>query len=370
MGDAASKQRMTEAEYLAFERASEEKHEFADGEIVATSGGTLEHSAVAANLLRDLGVALVGRPCRPLTSDMRIRTRSGRSFYPDGSVVCGRPTFHDDARDLLTNPTVVIEVLSDSSEAYDRGEKFDHYETIPELREYVLASQKAPRIEVFTRQGDDAWVRRVYGPGQRAVLAAIAGAVTLPSAKAMRAAVPLRRAFSSAVRTAQGSMSAARTCRAPACAAAIARIPEPVPRSRTRRKPARLRRAASSEIAARQPRVVAWVPLPNAGPAARRIVHAPGGGIVTSAGSTTKKRPGRCGGKWRRFSASQSTGGNGSIVMSGTSMPARPATSVSAMATSESGGSRWDSAVTRQARDASGVFSLTPASSNEEIEKA
>ena len=173
MGDEPPPRRVTEAEYLAFDRASEQRHEFADGEMVAMSGGTLEHSAVAANVIAELGVALRGRPCRPLTSDMRIRTRSGRHFYPDGSVVCGSPVLYDDTRDVLMNPTVVVEVLSDSSEAYDRGDKFAHYETIPELREYVLASQKAPRIEVFTRQGDDAWVRRVYGPGQRAVLAAI-----------------------------------------------------------------------------------------------------------------------------------------------------------------------------------------------------
>ncbi len=173
MGVAAPSRRMTPAEYLAFERTSEQKHEYADGEIFAMSGGTLEHASVAANILRELGVALRGRPCRPLTSDMRVRTRTGRYFYPDGSIVCGTPTFADDARDALLDPVLVLEVLSDSSEAYDRGDKFAHYETIPALRDYVLASQKAPRIEVFSRQADDSWVRRVYGPGQRAVLASV-----------------------------------------------------------------------------------------------------------------------------------------------------------------------------------------------------
>lgn len=179
MSNAARVQRMTPAEYLAFERASEEKHEYAAGELFAMSGGTMEHAAVAANVLRDLGVLLRGRPCQPLTSDMRIRSPTGRYFYADGSVVCGTPTFEDDTRDALLDPTVILEVLSDSSEAYDRGDKFAHYETIPSLRDYVLASQKVPRIEVFSRQADDSWVRRVYGPGQRAALASLACEISI-----------------------------------------------------------------------------------------------------------------------------------------------------------------------------------------------
>jgi Uma2 family endonuclease len=164
---------MSPVEYLAFERASDQKHEYADGEVFAMSGGTFEHSAVATGLLAALATALAGRPCTPLTSDMRVKSASGRYFYPDACVICGTPQFEDEGRDTLLNPTAIFEVLSDSSEAYDRGDKFAHYETIASARDYVLASQKGPRIEVFTRQADQSWVRRVYGPGQRAALSSL-----------------------------------------------------------------------------------------------------------------------------------------------------------------------------------------------------
>jgi Uma2 family endonuclease len=105
---------------------------------------------------------------------MRIHIPStGRYVYPDASVVCGRPEFQDEARDTLLNPTVVVEVLSDSTEAYDRGEKFVQYQSMPSLTHYVLASQRAPRIEVFTRQPDGGWLLRIYGPGQAARLDAL-----------------------------------------------------------------------------------------------------------------------------------------------------------------------------------------------------
>jgi Uma2 family endonuclease len=106
--------------------------------------------------------------------DMRLRIpATGRYVYPDGSVVCGKPEFEDEKRDTLLNPTVVIEVLSDSSEADDRGDKFAQYQTVPSIRAYVLASQKATRIEVFTRQADGSWVLRIYGAGERASLSAV-----------------------------------------------------------------------------------------------------------------------------------------------------------------------------------------------------
>lgn len=173
MGEAASRKRMSPAEYLAFERTSAQKHEYAGGEVFAMAGGTFSHSRVQGNFVARLTVALEGRDCATLTSDMRVKTVSGRYFYPDASVFCGPPRFEDDVRDTLLNPTLVVEVLSDGSEAYDRGDKFDHYETIHSLREYVLASQKAPRVEVFTRQDDGSWIRRVYHAGQRVPLASV-----------------------------------------------------------------------------------------------------------------------------------------------------------------------------------------------------
>lgn len=178
MGYAALRTGMTEEEYLAFERAAEEKHEYADGEIFAMSGGTMEHSAVAANIIGELGSALFGRGGRVLTSDMRIKVpETGRYVYPDGSIVCGRPEFTDATRDTLLNPRLIIEVLSDSSEAYDRGDKFAGYRSIPSFDEYMIASQKEPRIELFTRQSDGSWSLRIHGPGDRVTLSSAGVAI-------------------------------------------------------------------------------------------------------------------------------------------------------------------------------------------------
>jgi Uma2 family endonuclease len=173
MGLPAERTRMSPQEYLAFERASDVKHEYADGDVFDMSGGTMAHSHVATNFCAELRSGLAGRPCRVLNSDMRIKTPTGRYVYPDGSVVCSRPEHEDERRDVLLNPVVVIEVLSDSSEAYDRGDKFEQYRTLTSLKEYVLASQKTARIEVFTRQSDGSWNLRVYGPGDTARLASL-----------------------------------------------------------------------------------------------------------------------------------------------------------------------------------------------------
>jgi Uma2 family endonuclease len=115
MAQAALRTGLSEQDYLELERASPLRHEYADGEIFAMSGGTLEHSAVAANIIRELGNALLGR-CRVLTSDMRVKIAArGRYVYPDASVVCGSPAFEDERRDTLLNPRVIVEVLSDST---------------------------------------------------------------------------------------------------------------------------------------------------------------------------------------------------------------------------------------------------------------
>lgn len=169
---------MSEAEYLAFERASPGKHEYVDGEVVAMSGGTGEHAAIAANLIRELGNMVFGRGCRVHTSDMRIKIPEvPRYVYPDASVVCTRPEYTDDTRDTLTNPQVVVEVLSASTEAYDRGEKFASYQTLTSLTCYVLASQTKARLEVFTRRDDGGWLLRSYGPGEHAELAPLGGSI-------------------------------------------------------------------------------------------------------------------------------------------------------------------------------------------------
>jgi Uma2 family endonuclease len=174
MGGAAPRTKVSEQEYLAFERAAEERHEYADGEIFARSSGTWEHSLIASNVIGELWSSLIERRCTVHGADMRIHIPStGRYTYADVLVVCGRPVFTDEARDTLTNPIVIVEVLSDSTEKYDRGDKFEHYQTIASLRDYVLVSQKKARVEHFRKQDDGTWVLRAIGPGDRVVLESI-----------------------------------------------------------------------------------------------------------------------------------------------------------------------------------------------------
>lgn len=139
-------------EYLAAESASDIRHEFLDGKVFAMAGGTPEHAALAASVIRLLGNALLGRPCRVFTSDVRVRIpATGLSTYPDGSVVCGQLETDADDANAIVNPIVLVEVLSDTTEAYDRGAKAAHYRRIPSLQEYVLVSQSEPLIEVHRR---------------------------------------------------------------------------------------------------------------------------------------------------------------------------------------------------------------------------
>ncbi len=174
MGRPALQNRLTPAEYLAFERCSPEKHEYANGELFAMSGGTREHSLLQSNILRELGNALLDRPCEVHTSDMRVKiAASGRYVYPDASVVCGEPRFEDDHVDTLVNPSVVVEVLSESSEAYDRGDKFAQYQRVASISDYVLISQTEARVEHFRRQSDGRWLLTVLGPGGALVLESI-----------------------------------------------------------------------------------------------------------------------------------------------------------------------------------------------------
>jgi len=147
-------------EYLALDREAEERSEYLDGEMFAMSGGSREHALVAANLVGELRGQLRHRPCEVYGSDLRVRVEaSGLYTYPDLSVVCGEPIFGADGRrDILCNPTVLVEVLSPSSEAYDRGKKFEHYRTIPSFREYLLVSQESPLVDRFLRQESGIWL--------------------------------------------------------------------------------------------------------------------------------------------------------------------------------------------------------------------
>jgi len=158
---AISKQYMTEAEYLALERDSEIKHEYYHGEIFAMSGASRKHNLITANTIGIFHNQLRKNPCELYASDMRIRVSStGLYTYPDISVACGEVEIISDELDTLLNPTLIVEVLSPSTESYDRGTKFQHYRTLDSLQEYVLISQDSARIESFTRQPGGTWVLR------------------------------------------------------------------------------------------------------------------------------------------------------------------------------------------------------------------
>ncbi len=154
--------RVTEAEYLALERAAVDgKSEFFDGEMFAMSGGTRWHSKIGTNVSAEFRDKLRKHRCQPFNSELRVKVdETGLYTYPDLSVVCGEPTFVDDTMDTLTNPTLIVEILSDSTEGYDRGRKFEHYRQIPSLQEYLLVSQYEPHIEQFIRQPNNEWILR------------------------------------------------------------------------------------------------------------------------------------------------------------------------------------------------------------------
>jgi len=153
--------RLTEVEYLDLERSLESKNEFFDGEVLAMSGGTPLHSQIAANLIQVIGRRLSKGKCVVYTSDLRLKVEATRLLtYPDLSVVCGPLQFAAGTDDTVVNPTVIVEVLSDATEAYDRGKKFENYRQMPSLREYLLVSQKEPRIEQFVRQENEQWLLR------------------------------------------------------------------------------------------------------------------------------------------------------------------------------------------------------------------
>jgi Uma2 family endonuclease len=161
---------MTFEEYLAFEEASDEKHEWINGYIFAMAGGTPRHAQLSANAIGLLRGILGPSGCSVFSSDLRVTIReTTRRTYPDVTVICG-PLEQDPAdRNAITNPTLIVEVLSDSTEASDRGEKWRHYRTLPSLQSYVLINTREPLVEVFTRSGTS-WSLRDAGPGDFAAL--------------------------------------------------------------------------------------------------------------------------------------------------------------------------------------------------------
>jgi Uma2 family endonuclease len=172
MVDTARK-RATYAEYIAIANDSEVKYEYVSGEIVAMSGGTIAHGRLIGRAMAMLDRALEGKPCVALPSDLRVRIRAAdRATYPDIHVVCGDIERDADDDHAVVNPTLIVEVLSDSTEDSDRTEKFAAYRRLKSLREYVLISQRERRVEVYRRDGRR-WHLDEYGAGERPALESV-----------------------------------------------------------------------------------------------------------------------------------------------------------------------------------------------------
>jgi Uma2 family endonuclease len=168
---ALKQHRYTLAEYLELDRASEERLEYWDGEIFSMSGVSDEHDQIESNLHFYLRTRLAGRNCRVFLANMRLKVPSMPPYrYGDTSALCGKPRFEKiGGVDVLVNPGLIIEVLSRSTEAYDRGDKFTHYKSIPTLREYLLVAQHRPHVTQFIKQPDDSWLQHEFNDLQDVV---------------------------------------------------------------------------------------------------------------------------------------------------------------------------------------------------------
>jgi len=171
------KPRYTPAEYLALERRATTRSQYLDGEIFAMGGTSRRHNLVCLSIGAKLWDQLLERPCEVYTNDMRVRiVATGLYTYPDVVVVCGEPEFEDEELDTLLNPTVLVEVLSESTADYDRGAKFEHYRAIPSLREVLFVAQDEPHLLHYLRRPDGSWLlTESRGP---------TGVVELPSIEA------------------------------------------------------------------------------------------------------------------------------------------------------------------------------------------
>lgn len=150
---------ITPEEYLAFERKAENKNEYVNGEIFAMTGASRKHNLIVANISGELRQQLKGKPCEVYPGEMRVKAPAARSYvYPDVGVVCGEPQFEDDYFDTLLNPTLVVEVLSKSTESYNRIGKSAYYRTIESLAEYLLIAQEEYRVEQYVKQADGRWL--------------------------------------------------------------------------------------------------------------------------------------------------------------------------------------------------------------------
>ncbi len=154
------KKKCTPEEYLALEEKAEYRSEFDDGQISAMAGGTLSHVQITPNLSRRIGNKISDK-CTALTTGVKVRAEDYRKFYyPDVLVICGKPILYQKRSDTIINPILIVEVLSDSTEAKDRGEKMLAYRTLESLREYVLVSQEKAIVEQYTKNTDESWIHK------------------------------------------------------------------------------------------------------------------------------------------------------------------------------------------------------------------
>lgn len=166
MGAAAEAVRYTYAEYLALERRTDQRYELSDGEVFLMAGSTPRHAKVISNSNVAFGAALGDRPCQAFSSDLKVRIpQTGAATHPDLCVICGGIERHPEDRNAATNPTLIVEVLSESTEVWDRTRKFFHYQRLPSLRHYLLVSHDDVRVEHYERAEAGAWTYRVFGPG-------------------------------------------------------------------------------------------------------------------------------------------------------------------------------------------------------------
>jgi len=165
------KSRITPEDYLEFERTSEFKNEYCDGELFAMVGASLNHNQISGNIFGELRNKLKDSPCRPFMNDLRVKVQEIDKYtYPDIVVVCGDIELEKNSgMETLLNPMVIIEVLSDSTEAYDRGVKFHHYQLTPSLQEYILVSQNSCLVERFVRSNDGEWRYLSYDNMEKAI---------------------------------------------------------------------------------------------------------------------------------------------------------------------------------------------------------
>lgn len=156
-------QLVTAEEYLRAEREALNKHEYYRGQIFAMSGASLPHNIIFKNTFLNLGIKLKGKKCQPFGSDLRIHIPENSLYtYPDISIICGKPETTDDTKDTITNPSVIIEILSKSTRDYDKGQKFTLYRDITTLKEYILIDSETVSVETLTRNDDRSWTFREY----------------------------------------------------------------------------------------------------------------------------------------------------------------------------------------------------------------